>query len=137
MTRSGYDFREEGEENEGLVRKGVSNVDTSSEKEPSWMLSRYDATDDFWIRKTTRRLDEREGVLLARESLHHDCTKFEIFARENERKMQKSLKVRERISWNGWFGKRGSRGVEKGGDSLSGRRRCERKNRALSSVLQF
>ena len=46
----------------------------------------------FECEKTTKRLDEREGILLqAQESLHRDCTKFENFARENERKMQKAM----------------------------------------------
>ena len=35
--------------------------------------------------KTTKRLDEREGILLqAQESLHRDCAKFENFARDPE-----------------------------------------------------
>ena len=46
----------------------------------------------FECEKTTKRLDEREGILLeAQESLHRDCAKFENFARENERKMQKAM----------------------------------------------
>jgi hypothetical protein len=90
--------------------------------------------------KTTKRLDEREGILLqAQESLHRDCAKFENFARENERKMQKAMesakesKMERLVLENevlvalrkeaSSFGRR--------------RRRCERKNRALSSVLKF
>ena len=141
-TRSGFDVGEEGEEEtkdaceracptSTLLLKKNRELDAISMK-----LQRTISE----CEKTTRRLDEREGVLLrAQESLHHDCTKFEIFARENERKMQKSLesarenKVERLVLENevlvalrkeaSSFGRR--------------RRRCERKNRALSSVLQF
>ena len=90
--------------------------------------------------KTTRRLDEREGVLLrAQESLHHDCTKFEIFARENERKMQKSLEsARENKLERLVLENEVLVALRKEASSFGRRRRrCERKNRALSSVLQF
>lgn len=90
--------------------------------------------------KTTLRLDLRErDLLIEQDALHADCAKFETFARENERKMQKAmenarkskaerlalevevlLKLRREASS---FGRR--------------RKRCEWKNRALSSVLMF
>jgi hypothetical protein len=57
----------------------------------------------FECEKTTKRLDEREGILLqAQESLHRDCTKFENFARENERKMQKAMESAKESKTDGF-----------------------------------
>ena len=57
----------------------------------------------FECEKTTKRLDEREGILLqAQESLHRDCTKFENFARENERKMQKAMESAKESKMERW-----------------------------------
>ena len=141
-TRSGYDFGEEGEEEtkdaceracptSTLLLKKNRELDAISMK-----LQRTISE----CEKTTRRLDEREGVLLrAQESLHHDCTKFEIFARENERKMQKSLEsARENKLERLVLENEVLVALRKEASSFGRRRRrCERKNRALSSVLQF
>lgn len=94
----------------------------------------------FECEKTTKRLDEREGILLqAQESLHRDCTKFENFARENERKMQKAMESAKESKMERWVLENEVLVALRREASSFGRRRrrCERKNRALSSVLEF
>jgi hypothetical protein len=94
----------------------------------------------FECEKTTKRLDEREGILLqAQESLHRDCTKFENFARENERKMQKAMKSAKESKMERWALENEVLVALRREASSFGRRRrrCERKNRTLSSVLEF
>lgn len=94
----------------------------------------------FECEKTTKRLDEREGILLeAQESLHRDCAKFENFARENERKMQKAMESAKESKMERWVLENEVLVALRREASSFGRRRrrCERKNRALSSVLEF
>ena len=94
----------------------------------------------FECEKATKRLDEREGILLqAQESLHRDCTKFENFARENERKMQKAMESAKESKMERWVLENEVLVALRREASSFGRRRrrCERKNRALSSVLEF
>jgi len=94
----------------------------------------------FECEKTTKRLDEREGILLqAQESLHRDCTKFENFARENERKMQKAMESAKESKMERWVLENEVLVALRREASSFGRRRrrCERKNRALSSALEF
>ena len=94
----------------------------------------------FECEKTTKRLDEREGILLqAQESLHRDCTKFENFARENERKMQKAMESAKESKMERWVLENEVLvALRREASSFRRRRRrCERKNRALSSVLEF
>ena len=140
-TRSG-DVGEEGEEETKDVCERACPTSTlllKKNRELDAISMKLQRT-IFECEKTTRRLDEREGVLLrAQESLHHDCTKFEIFARENERKMQKSLEsARENKLERLVLENEVLVALRKEASSFGRRRRrCERKNRALSSVLQF
>ena len=141
-TRSGFDVGEEGEEEKKDACERACPTSTlllKKNRELDAISMKLQRTISE-CEKTTRRLDEREGVLLrAQESLHHDCTKFEIFARENERKMQKSLEsARENKLERLVLENEVLVALRKEASSFGRRRRrCERKNRALSSVLQF